>query len=71
MGYILDYKTIVIENFKEAIRKYEIRKGSNSDAGRYLIEAQTYHGLLIQFGMSLSELNDIENITKVKYEQHS
>ena len=59
MSHILDYKSIVIENFKEAVRQYEIRKGWNDEANEYLIRAQTYYGLLIQFGMNLSELNEI------------
>lgn len=70
-SHILDCKSVVVENFKESIRQYLLRKGRDNEADRYLIETQTYYGLLIQFGMGINELEAIENAVRAKYEQQS
>lgn len=67
MEFILDYKSIVIERFKDAVYQVEWRKSINMDYTEQLIEGRTYHGLLIQFGMSLEELSKLEDDTKDSY----
>lgn len=71
--FVADYKTVIIENFQEAVKQYEWRMMlTNGDKEsphviRHLIECQTYYGLLIQFGMTLNELNIMAQEVKVNF----
>lgn len=65
MAHVVDFKTLVIDNFKEAVKQVKWREklaGTQyEDTDKYYLhQAQTYHGLLIQIGVTLAEIDGIE-----------
>lgn len=63
----MDYVSITIANFAEAVKQVEWRKTCNGDPDLYYFHtAQAYHRLLMQFGLTQIEINEIAENAKLQ-----